>query len=120
MRIDIKPCNTKGQEITKFIEYFIELNEETYICKASYWCKEWEIDGNDIDNMIRASSQKPVYRDYQTKIKKTAILRIEKYYDKLNEAWCIQLDGHVTDDIHLSTEKDAEELYDLLDKWLFQ
>jgi hypothetical protein len=123
MRIDIKPVNTRGKEITEHFEEYIQIEDEHLIYVGRYYCNEWEEDGDEgeVDKLVKIANKKEnIYRDFYEKYKRQALLGVEKYYSEKDNSWTIELQGHCYISFNVATEKEAQKIFDALDKWIFQ
>ena len=121
MRVDLKSCNTRTQKVTHFIEEYLEFDMNYVIWSGAYWADDMNLfpDEKEADKLVKLSLQECTYYNWTKKVKRSAILSVEKYFSADDDCWCIQLHGHVCVSISLETEAEAEEIYRLFDNWIF-
>lgn len=124
MRIDIKPINSKQREIVNHVQEYIELEADYILYSAEQTTREWQEDedGDDIDNIIQsAKTEKIINRSFHIKIKKYCVKGIDTYWSEENKAWATVPVNNITDEILIlfETEKEARNLFDILDNWIF-
>ncbi len=115
-RIDIKQFDLENEKVTEAIQLSIELHDRFLIYEAEYYS---EVPVSDDDHSM---GWKNVYNKFRIKIKRPLFISVEFHWLDLRELYKVEIEARGysnTLKFYFKTEKEAENVYQKLDNYIF-
>lgn len=119
IKIEIKLFDLPFEKRNETIECFVELHEKHFRYKAEYYSQQAK-DKNDL-----VIGWDDAYNNWDIKIRRDAIVSVEKFWDNKNNYWRIELEmfGYPNVIMFYYEQEDEDEMnrvFDILSNFIFE
>lgn len=117
-RVDIKQFDLANEKVVEPICLYFELHDRYLIYIGEYYC-EVPVSEDKEDHSLGWQQQ---YSKFKIKIKRESIVSVELNYVPKREIYKVEMEanGYPTSiSFYFQTEKEAENIYEKLDKYIF-
>lgn len=117
-RIDINQFNMANEKVSESVHLYIQLSDDYFIYAAEYYGEEPIAEDKD----DHAMGWKEMYQNFFIKIKRQSLVSLDKNWNNKREFWQVEVEANGypnTIKLYFKTEKEAQGIYDTLDKFIF-
>lgn len=117
-RIDIKQFNMTNEKVINTCLLYIELGDNYFLYVGEYYGQQPKGDDHDDHSL----GWEDVYFNFRNKIKRDAIVSVDRLYNEKYDNWRIELEANGYPNplrLYFETEAECEIMYQRLDEFIF-